>query len=194
MMFEEIKDNLDSLDEVLDMELVEKSIRRDVKSGFDPNAAYNERELFGFKSPEAIKKGRDMCPFVILEAALKSGSEEFTRHYLRGFEEAYTAHIGPVNYFLRALGEKLPAEFKVPFIWSDSYPPPRSISLTAENQRIDLAVLGGGHYRVRDGKITTGGESTVFGPLPSQYRSHLAELLSLLVQKPVYLGFSIDQR
>ena len=192
-MFEAIKGKLDSLDAVLDEALLESKNKYDIERGFDPSKTYDELGLLDFEGLDALKRGTEDACYVLLEVKLRSGSNEFTKLYLRGFENCEDFHRGPIFNYLCEMSQLLPNEFNIPTVWpGDTEHPPKSINLEVSNTLLEITVVGGGKFDLKNGKINTHGQSTSFGPIPNEYKGRLIELFGLLVQKPAYKGYVIN--
>src|SRR3989338_7358274 len=149
-MFEELKQNLESIDSVLD----EESESDIDLSNFDSSKNYTREEL--------KKSGRE-SKYLMIEVIAQKNDEKYSKTYLRGFDFRYGSHHLMIYEFMREeLGKRLSSKFVFPDRWPkmrDSRDDALLHSLTLENsdEKITISALGGGKFDLKNKSINLSG-------------------------------------
>jgi len=203
-MFEAVKQKLRTIDTVLNEATVEYANRLDVKSGFDPAREYTQQELDGLAEkflwgPEAFKRTGKESKHLLLEVKLTDGTNLFSHLYLRGFDYITESHALVANEFLdKDLRPTLGEYFEFPFSWPSrphiDAKTPRIVESEKDGLKLTVTAIGGGKFDLKNNQVNLKGSSMDFGPVPTQYQEQFRAMLGLLVQKPTYRGFGINQQ
>jgi len=203
-MFEAVQQKLRTIDTVLNEATVEYANRLDVKSGFDPAREYTQQELNELAGkflcgPEAFKRTEQDGCYFLLEARLIDGNNLFSHLYLRGFDYITESHALVAGTFLdKDLRPTLVEYFEFPFSWpsrpSIDTKTPRTVESKKDGLKLTVTAIGGGKFNLKNNQINLKGRSMDFGPVPTQYQEQFMTMLGLLVQKPTYQGFGINQQ
>ena len=105
-MFEELQTKLDSIDAVLNEELMDSINTLDISNGFDAGKDYDPEELrsLDFKGVEALKKSGFESKYLLLEVRIEDGiNPPYTKPHSRGFGAPTSSHRGIASGFLKEL-------------------------------------------------------------------------------------------
>ena len=208
-MITEYISQIDSLDSILNEEILRVKDKEDLEKGFDTTIDYTpyEFDAMNFKGISALKNVKSIVgslgegvisKYIILKVSIENDENKLEKFFLRGFEAIKTRHVQIATSFLsQEIYPIAGAQFNLPMEWPMNKidgNPEKSLIRESNKVNLEILVIGGAMYQFDNKKLIIFDRSEAFGSVPELYLANQADLFQQLLQKPAYQGYKFSYK